>query len=106
MSDEAIPIYLRFPDRATALAVGAAPIGVSDIEQLAADGWYGGTYWCIDDIGALYAPTGDFDESGVPVLEALPGYHVNGLWCGAEDDLPAELSAFRVYPEMPLRVWG
>lgn len=58
------------------------------------------------DIGTLYAPTGDFDESGVPVLEALQGYHVNGLWCGAEADLPAELSAFRVYPESPLRVWG
>lgn len=103
---DALPIYLRFPDRETALEVGAALIGAENIEQLAADGWYGSTYWCIDDIGALYAPTGDFDEHGAPVLAALPGYHVNGLWCGPEEVLPAELNAFRIYPETPLRVWG
>ncbi len=106
MPDESLPIYLRFPDRETALAVGAALIGAGEIERLAADGWYGDTYWCIDDIGTLYAPGGEVDEAGAPILGALPGYHVNGLWCGAEEALPAELVAFRIYPESPLRVWG
>ncbi|MCS0497848.1 hypothetical protein NVS89_22415 [Ancylobacter sp. MQZ15Z-1] len=100
------PIYLRFPDREAALTTGAALIGEETIEHLAADGWWEGIYWCIDDIGALYEPTGEVDEDGAPVMDELPGYHVNGLWCGPLESLPEALAAYRIDPDPPLRVWG
>lgn len=96
MSDHAAALYLVFPDRAAALAVAAALIGEPFIESMQPDGWWQGTYWCLDDIGHLV------DAAGAP----LPGYLVNGLWHADESAVPEALTPYRVYPETPAVVWG
>jgi hypothetical protein len=35
-----------------------------------------------------------------------PGYHVNGLWHGPEESLPAAITQFRTFPEHPACVFG
>ncbi|MCS0503550.1 hypothetical protein [Ancylobacter mangrovi] len=97
-------IYLHFPDRAAALAMGAALAGGERVERLQPEGVYVGTYWRMDDIGTLYRPTGAVDGEGAPLYEALAGYYVNMVWCGPVETLPDAIDAFRIYPDTPFAV--
>ena len=61
----------------------------------------------IDKIGTIYKPTGEKEtlEDGieVPVMEALPGYHVNVRI--VNEDI-SELQQFSITPKNPQRVWA
>lgn len=64
-------------------------------------------YLNIDQIGTIYEPTGEtIEHEGfqMPVMQALPGWHVNVRLMPAEDGAPLE--AYRVFPTSPQRVWG
>lgn len=102
-----IRLYCKFPDEATAIAVGEALIGREIIpdengkKSLSVDGWLGGVYWNLDvcfGTGVVYA-------TNEPETKR-EGYHVNGLWHGPEESLPVALSAFLVHPEHPAVVFG
>lgn len=41
----------------------------------------------------------------MPRLEARPGYHLNLLWHGEEDDLP-DFGAARIHPETPSQIFA
>lgn len=90
------PLYLVFPDQAAAVAVARAISGNPDVEALPADGWLAGVYYNICEIGVIY------DDQGA----ALPGWHVNGLWRGEPETIPAALRQFMTFPETPRVVWG
>lgn len=65
----------------------------------------------IDVIGDIYKPTGETttttgpsgEEITVPVLEKLPGYHVNIRLVGED---AADLEPYAVVPTNPVRVWA
>ena len=61
----------------------------------------------ISVIGTIYQPTGEstiVDGESVPVMAAVPGYHVNVRTTSPE--VAAALDALRTYPETPVRVWA
>lgn len=95
---EHIALYCVFPDEATALQVAQALTGDPNIIALPPDGWFNGVYYNID---VLFG-TGHVWIEGVQ----QPGYHINGLWNGPEESIPAALAQFRVYPETPVCVFG
>ena len=53
----------------------------------------------IVDVGSLWAPTGEVDGEGLPVMAEVPGYHIIGRFRGP-DPLPDALAMFTVEP------WG
>ena len=58
----------------------------------------------IDIIGVIYKPTGvmlETDEGEVPEVAAIEGWHAN-----TRGPMPAELVAFAVEPQHPVRVWA
>lgn len=65
-----------------------------------------------DVIGDIWKPTGETTEQegpggemiSVPVMEKLPGYHVNIRLVSGEN--ATELQPFAVQPTLPQRVWG
>ena len=85
--------YLKFPDEATARAVlfdGEDPL-----------------FRNIDTVGVIHKPTGemlDTDEGPMPVMQAIPGWHVNVRLVDGEDG--AALEPFAVTPTTPSRVWA
>ena len=98
--------YLSFTDEAAAKAVlyrieGAveadAEMGIEAVE-----GYEVPNYANIDTIGVIYKRTGGTDEE--PVMEAIPGWHVNVRLMPDEDG--SALSSFEVFPATPMRVWG
>lgn len=91
-------LYLRFPDEATALQVAGALAGKAGLAQLPKDGWLDGSYYNIDVVGTI------FDMTTNPPAP-LPGFHVNGWWHGP-GPLPEMLQSYRVFPDVPARVWG
>lgn len=101
-------LYLKFPDRDTALIVGAILIGEEFIENFHADGWWtnpetGETvYWNLDEIGLLPA---SYDEDGNEIAPAPEGYHINGWW-HSDSPVPELLATYQIFPETPARVWG
>ena len=61
----------------------------------------------LDVIGTIYAPTGEtmtIEGEEIPVMEPVPGYHVNVRT--TSETLAASLESFRTYPETPVRVWA
>jgi hypothetical protein len=65
------------------------------------------SYRNIDTIGVIYKPTGETTEQdgmAVPVMAAIPGWHVNVRLVDGEDAEP--LRAFEVHPTVPRRVWA
>ena len=92
------PVYCRFPDEATALAVAselakaADPTLPGDYHStvLPSDGYLFGVYYNIEHVDA------PLDEAGTPV----PGYHVIGLWRAQPETLPEPLASYAVAP------WG
>jgi hypothetical protein len=102
-------LYLSFPDEAAAKAVlyriEGAVEATEDTE--AVEGYEVANYANIDTIGIIYKPTGETTEQdgmAVPVMAALPGWHVNVRLAEGED--AEALEAFAVAPRKPMRVWG
>jgi len=102
-------LYLSFPDEAAAKAVlyriEGAVEATEDTE--AVEGYEVPNYANIDTIGIIYKPTGETTEQdgmAVPVMAALPGWHVNVRLAEGED--AEALEAFAVAPRKPMRVWG
>lgn len=64
-------------------------------------------YRNIDIVGTIYKPTGEtYVEEGltIPVVKAIPGWHVNVRLMPDEDGAPLE--QYRVFPNTPSRVWA
>lgn len=95
-----VELFLKFPDRATMLAVASALSGVPDVQTPSVDGWLDGVYWNLDEIGIMYDTTDP--DNPVP----LDGYHVNGLWNSDTTPVPEALEQFRIYPTTPYRRFG
>jgi hypothetical protein len=100
--------YLAFTDEAAAKAVlyriEGAVEATEDTE--AVEGYEVPNYANIDTIGIIYKPTGETTEQDgmdVPVMAALPGWHVN---VRVVDEDAEALQAFEVHPATPLRVWA
>jgi hypothetical protein len=58
----------------------------------------------VDVVGVIYKPTGETvmtEGFEVPLMAAIPGWHVNVI---TETELP-ELVPFTVVPNNPVRVW-
>lgn len=106
-----VELFLKFPDRETMLEVASLLSGIPDIEHPSVDGWLildpetnESHYWNLCEIGTLSQETGAVAQGPngpVPVFQALEGYHVNGLWHGPAESLPAALVGFRIFPETP-----
>ncbi|MGL4354082.1 MAG: hypothetical protein ACRCVV_14580 [Shewanella sp.] len=61
----------------------------------------------LDIIGTIYQPTGEVIMAGgeeVPVMSAVPGYHVNVRTTSQE--VADKLESLRTYPVTPVRVWA
>jgi hypothetical protein len=71
-------------------------------EYLDANGnWITDSYdHCLSIVGTISKPDGTFDDEGNANMAALPGYHVNIRL----KESPADLAAYLVYPESPVRV--
>ena len=60
----------------------------------------------VDVIGTIYKPTGEMqqtEEGEVPVMAAVPGWHVNVRLMGI---LPDVLRSYRVTPANPVRTFA
>ena len=82
------PIYLKFPDEATALKV------------LRAIGWHDGkqpTYHALDIRGTLYTRAVMVGKTVLVPASAKSGYHVNAL----VESVPKALVPYRVFPASP-----
>ena len=61
----------------------------------------------LDVIGTIYAPSGEVamvEEEEMPVMAPLPGWHVNVRT--TDPELAEALTALRLYPTTPARVWA
>ena len=64
-------------------------------------------YRNVDIVGTIYKPTGKTrveDGVPIPVMAAIPGWHVNVRLMQDEDG--ESLEQYRVYPNTPSRVWA
>lgn len=99
-------LYLSFADEAAARAVLYRIEGAVEADPEngieAQEGYEVANYANIDTIGVIYKRTGGTDEE--PMMEPLPGWHVNIRLMPGED--AAALELFEVYPNTPMRVWG
>ena len=95
------PIYLKFPDEATATSVlcEQVPVAFND-EGEPTEFMPVPRYRNIDVIGPIYEPSDDPEAEPVP----LEGWHVNILALDSEDTDP--LAAYEVIPENPRRMWS
>ena len=94
--------YLKFTDEAAANAVLFPDVPTAwDEEGNVTATEPRQTYPNTSVIGIIYKPTGEVDAEGVPVMAATDGWHVNVL----ADEAP-ELSAYQVFPAVPMRVWA
>lgn len=113
-------IYCVFADETQALEVATALRNAAlspdtdfdalpPIETFPKDGWLSGVYYAMDVVfgtGAITAPNGEVDENGNLIYVQVPGYHINGIWCGPEETVPGSIQAFRTYPNTPSCVFG
>lgn len=107
-------LYLSFTDESAAKAVlyREEPIAWEPTTELGrepvATEWVTlPNYRNIDTIGSIYKPTGahiEQDGRAVPVMEAVPGWHVNVRLTEGED--ASALEPFVVQPKTPIRVWA
>ena len=106
-------VFLRFPDRETARAAfalyGSGTVaGPDGAPAWPSCGTYQGHRYDIAIVGAdgtLFRPTGETVESEagfgpIPVLEPVPGFHVNVLWHGPAELIP-DFGPARVFPASP-----
>lgn len=103
--------YLSFTDEAAAKAVLYRIEGAVEADPEmgteASPGYEVSNFRNIDTIGVIYKPTGETTEQDgmtVPVMEAIPGWHVNVRVMPDED--ASALEPFKVQPTTPLRIWG
>lgn len=101
--------YLSFEDEAAAKAVLYRIEGAVEASEGvdAVEGTEVANYANISTIGVIYKPTGETTEQDgmtVPVIAAIPGWHVNVRLADGED--AAAIEPFKVQPATPLRVWG
>lgn len=102
-----ITIFLRFPDLATALAIFAAVTGdgVSGLADVPSKISVNEKLCDVDPIGALTHDTGQVDAGGLPIYEAVNGWHCN-IWVPDDAILPDALTPYLVQPVTPSRVFG
>lgn len=96
--------FLKFADK-VAFEAAFLPFMSVDVQGNPAVPSYIGTS-AVDVLGVIYKPSGKFvtDADGLrtPVMEALPGFHVN-----LSGDCPQELAAFLIPPPAtPSRVFA
>lgn len=103
--------YLSFTDEAQANAVlyrtEGAVAADPEMGVEAVEGYEVANYRHIDTIGVIYKPTGETTEQEgitVPVMAAIPGWHVNVRLVDGED--ASALQPYQVNPATPMRVWG
>ncbi|MFG1262369.1 hypothetical protein [Xanthobacter aminoxidans] len=105
-------IYLRFGDRAAALAALAAVLGYGPAldpeggETWPSTGFAAGTRYDLAFPGEIRVPTGETVDTPFgpsPVTAPLPGYHVNVLWWGAS---APDFGAAVVTPDTPASVFA
>jgi hypothetical protein len=100
--------YLQFESESTAMAVLYTQVPTEwDTEGTPTATESRANYANIDVIGTIYKPTGevqDTDDGPVPLMETLPGYHVNVRVMLGEDH--TALEPFAVTPSTPQRTWG
>jgi hypothetical protein len=97
-------IFLRFPDRSTALELATQIEEVSipgDSRLRFADHW-----GAIDVVGEVW-DGGEWDEMGNEIVAPtlVPGWHVN-VAPNPGHVLPVALESYVVHPETPYRVFG
>jgi DNA-dependent RNA polymerase auxiliary subunit epsilon len=103
-------LYLQFEseEQAKEYLYTQAPIAFDEETQEPTEFQSQPNYQNIDIIGAIFEETGETltDSEGIelPVLEQVPGYHVNVRVVGSE--VSDDLEPFAVQPKTPLRVWG
>lgn len=104
-------LYLSFTDEAAAKAVlyrtKGAVAADPEMGVEAVEGYEVANYRNIDTIGVIYKPTGETTEQdgmAVPVMAAIPGWHVNVRV--SEDEDAAALQPYQINPATPMRVWG
>ena len=99
-------MYLSFENEAAARAVLYRIEGAVEADPErgveAREGYKVANYANIDTIGVIYKRTGGTDEE--PVMEPLPGWHVNVRVVENEDAVA--LKPFEVQVKTPIRVWG
>jgi hypothetical protein len=64
-------------------------------------------YQNIDTLGIISEPTGETtiqDDVEVPIMQAIPGWHVNVRL--VEDENLEALIPYQVFPTVPRRVWA
>ncbi len=100
-------IYLRFTDRGAALTRLMAVLGHGpDAETgvVPTTGERAGTRFDVDEVGEIHTPAPEgAGEDFMP--EALPGWHVNLLWWGADETAP-DFGADEISPATPSRVFA
>jgi hypothetical protein len=95
-----IDLYLVFPTELEAKTV------LFDLEEGDEDVLIP-RYRNTDIVGTIYKPTGEtYVEDGmtIPVMKAIPGWHVNIRLMPDEDG--ESLEQYRVFPSTPSRVWA
>ena len=103
-------LYLKFADQAEAdlILYTVHPEEVDDEGVIIVEAYTTPNYANIDTIGVIFEETGetvtDTEGNESPVLEQVPGYHVNVRVVGSE--VSDDLEPFAVQPKTPLRVWG
>lgn len=99
-------VCLKFTDEAQAQSVLFTEIpAVLDAEgEVVTEAQQQPNYRNIDTIGVIHKPTGEVDEEGLPVMAALPGWHINVFLLDGED--AEALEPFKVIPTNPVRVWA
>ena len=101
--------YLSFANEAAAKAVLYRIEGAVEASEgiEAVEGYEVANYRNIDTIGVIHKPTGateTVDGMEIPVMAAIPGWHVNVRLMPDEDG--SALESFEVFPATPMRVWG
>lgn len=103
--------YLSFEDEAAAKAVLYRIEGTVEANEemgiQASPGHEVANYANIDTIGVIYKAAGETTEQdgmAVPVMAAIPGWHVNVRLADGED--ASAIEPFKVQPATPMRVWG
>ena len=101
-----ITVYLRFATLAelrTFARLLKEHLDDADLDRdtLSADGWFRGIYVNVD----FCFGNGRVRDTETGLVQRT-GFHVNLRWCGTEDQLPAAIAPYRVFPVHPAVVFG
>lgn len=103
-------LYLQFEseEQAKEYLYTQTPIAFDEETQEPIEFQSQSKYQNIDIIGPIFENTGemitDAEGNETPVLEQIPGYHVNIRITRSETS--DELEPFTVQPKTPFRIWG